>query len=44
MDPRRLDEMEEGAMFWCDPVLRWVPVAFGKNCSDAVAVEAHPTV
>lgn len=32
------------AMFWCDPVLRWVPVALGKKCSDAVAVEAHPTV
>lgn len=37
------------AMFWRDPVLRdpvlrWVPVALGKKCSDAVAVEAHPTV
>lgn len=31
-------------MFWCDPVLRWVPVALEKKCSDAVAVEAHPTV
>lgn len=31
-------------MFWRDPVLRWVPVALGKKCSDAVAVEAHPTV
>lgn len=31
-------------MFWFNPVLRWVSVVLGKKCSEAVAVEAHPTV